>query len=346
MKKLLYTLIVALVPFALFAGNPDRQGEPGAGELLINPWARSAGLHTMSTSCVSGVDAMHINVAGMSRINKTQILIGNTNYLSGTEIRLNSIGLAQKIGERGTLGITLTAMDFGENQVTTTGQPEGTGATFSPSFFNMGLGYSYIFQNKISVGFLVRGVSQALADISAFGIALDAGVQYVTGAKDQFKLGISLKNIGSPMRFGGNGLGVVRPASEGNYNLTYNVRPDDYELPSMLNIGISYDFHLAQALILTGVGNFTSNSFSQDQIGGGVELGVANYAKLRAGYKYEIGESENGGLNSSLDRGISAGATLSIPLKKDTQNSLDIDFAYRNTPRWGGIYNISLALNL
>ncbi len=91
MKKLLYTLIVTLIPMALFAGNPDRQGEPGAGELLINPWARSAGLHTMSTSCVSGVDAMHINIAGMSRINKTQVLIGNTNYLSGTEIRLNSI---------------------------------------------------------------------------------------------------------------------------------------------------------------------------------------------------------------------------------------------------------------
>ena len=35
-----------------------------------------------------------------------------------------------------------------------------------------------------------------------FGWAIDAGVQYVSGEKDNFKLGISLRNIGSPMQFG------------------------------------------------------------------------------------------------------------------------------------------------
>lgn len=34
------------------AGNPDRQGEAGAYELTLNPWARSAGLHSLTTACI------------------------------------------------------------------------------------------------------------------------------------------------------------------------------------------------------------------------------------------------------------------------------------------------------
>ena len=55
------------------AGNPDRQGEAGAYELLMNPWARSAGLHTMNTSCIQGVESLRLNVAGLSRINQFEV---------------------------------------------------------------------------------------------------------------------------------------------------------------------------------------------------------------------------------------------------------------------------------
>ena len=50
-----------------FAGNPDRQGEAGAYELLMNPWARSAGLHTLTTANIMGVEALQLNVAGLAR---------------------------------------------------------------------------------------------------------------------------------------------------------------------------------------------------------------------------------------------------------------------------------------
>lgn len=49
---------------------------------------------------------------------------------------------------------------------------------------------------------LMRLVSESIQDVSASGFAIDAGVQYVAGPKDNFKLGISLRNIGSPMAFG------------------------------------------------------------------------------------------------------------------------------------------------
>src|SRR5688500_15046300 len=186
MKGLLLQILlgmVCLLTVPAYAGNPDRQGEAGGYELLLNPWARSAGLHALTTSMVYGVEAMQINIAGLSRINKTELVIGHTRLFEGTGMRLNSLGLAKKMGKNGAFGISLMSMDFGDIEVTTTALPEGNGATFSPNFFNLGLSYSHTFEQKVSVGILLRGISEGIADVNAFGFALDAGVQYVTGAK-------------------------------------------------------------------------------------------------------------------------------------------------------------------
>jgi hypothetical protein len=136
----------------VFAGNPDRQGEAGAYELLLNPWARSAGLNLMNTAMVTGVEATFHNVAGLSRINNTEFGLTHSIYLQGTGLGINSLALATKMGSSGALGINLTALSFGKIPVTTTGEPEGTGATYSPTFFNLGISYAKTFENKVSVG--------------------------------------------------------------------------------------------------------------------------------------------------------------------------------------------------
>lgn len=348
MKRFLQlTYILSLLVFCttiVRAGNPDRQGEAGAYELLMNPWARSAGLHTLSTSFITGVEALQLNVAGLSRINKTEILAGHSIYLQGTDIRTNAFGLAQRIGKNGTFGISLMALDFGDIRVTTTDQPEGTGATFSPSFFNLGLSYAHMFENKVSVGITVRAVSEAIADVSAFGFAIDAGVQYVTGEQDNFKFGISLRNIGSRMTFGGEGLSTQGPSpNNGGYDLTYEQRAASFELPSTLNIGLSYDFLMGENHRLTAVGNFTANSFSRDEIGAGLEYSLNDNFMLRGAYRYELGiENE---IEASIYSGLSAGASLEVPLSRDKKNTrFGIDYAYRQTRLWNGTHNFSVRI--
>src|SRR5690606_18679867 len=99
--------IVLLFSNFLFAGNEDRAGEAGAGELLINPWGRSSGWGSANTAGSVGVEAMHLNIAGLAYASKTELNYSNTNYLSGTDIRINSVGLAQKVGDAGVLGISV-----------------------------------------------------------------------------------------------------------------------------------------------------------------------------------------------------------------------------------------------
>lgn len=348
MKRFLYIglifCLLAIFTTPTRAGNPDRQGEAGAYELLMNPWARSAGLHTMTTSYIMGVEALQLNVAGLARINRTEVLIGHSVYLQGTDIRTNAFGLGQRIGKNGVFGFSLMALDFGDIRVTTTDQPEGTGATFSPNFFNLGLSYAHTFENKVSVGVTVRTISESIADVSAFGFAIDAGVQYVTGEQDNFKFGISLRNIGSRMTFAGEGLATQGPnPNNGNYDLTFEQRAASFELPSMLNIGLSYDFYPAENNRLTVVGNFTANSFSRDEIGAGLEYSLNDNFMLRAGYRYELDVDDE--IQSSIYTGLSAGASVEVPLSREEKNRrLGIDYAYRATRVFNGTHNFSVRI--
>lgn len=347
----LYFFLIALA-FTCFqenlrAGNPDRQGEAGAYELLMVPYARTAGLHAMNTASINGVEAMRLNVAGMGRINKTEVVLGHSLYLQGTGISMNALGLSQKVGKNGAFGFSLMSIDFGEINVTTTDQPEGTGVTYSPNFFNLGFGYSHIFENKISVGVLVRLISESITDVSAFGFALDAGIQYVTGPEDNFKFGISLRNIGSRMTFSGEGLSTFTdsPGTSG-HNITLSQRAAGFDLPSVLNIGMAYDIRFLEINRLTLLSNFTSNSFTSDQLGAGLEYSLNDRFMVRAGYKHDLDTTQDPN-QKAIYTGLSAGASLQVPLSKENRNTkFGIDYAYRHTRLWSGTHNIGVRISI
>ena len=341
------TCLLLLATVTVWAGNPDRQGEAGSGHLLITPWARTAGLHTLNTAHISGVEAMRLNPAGIARINKTEFSFGYTSYFSGADISVSSFGIASKISDNSCFGVTFMSTDVGQIQQTTEDQPEGTGAEFSPSLFNLGLSYAYIFENKISVGTTFRLVSESNSDVSAIGFALDAGVQYVTGDQDNFRFGISLRNIGSRMSYKGQGLTETLENTDVNpaISLSYFQRAQSFELPSLLNIGMGYDFYIGEDMKLTALGNFTANSFSQDQLGAGVEFGWREIFQLRAAYKYEVGQEDTD--VAPVYTGISAGFSVNVPLSKEKiANKIRIDYAYRQTRIWDGTHNVTVSLTL
>jgi hypothetical protein len=349
MKKLLQnikiTFALVFIAGVAFAGNPDRQGEAGASELLINPWAGSSGIHTLNTASISGIEAMRLNIAGLSRIERGEFAFSNARLFDGTGMAMNALGYATKIGSNSAFGVSLASLSFGDIPVTTVAQPEGTGGNFSPNFFHIGLGFSHIYENRISVGVLVRGVSESLSDVSAFGFAIDAGVQYVSGERDEFKLGLSLRNNGSPMEFGGEGLSFsdsnVDPQVSGNeYSLTFNQRAEDFEMPSVLNIGLSYDFYLSDENYVRTIANFTSNAFSRDEIGIGAEFSFRDLIILRGAYRTDLGSPEDG--NENVYTGVAAGASLKFGLKKGSANKISLDYAYRTTNPFKGTHNIGL----
>lgn len=350
MKRIYSLVFFSLLAVGnLFAGNPDRQGEAGAPQLLMNPWAPSAGLHSLTTANVMGVEAMRINPAGLSRMSGTNVMLGYANYLQGAEISMQAVGISSKLKGGGAIGLSLHSLDFGDVAVTTTAQPEGTGANLNLSFINIGLTYSYTFEEAVSVGVTLRGISEGTADVSAFGFAVDAGIQYVTGENDEFKFGVSLRNVGTRMKYGGQGLATAsnNPDPRAPYEITFEQRATGFELPSILNIGASYDLLVGSEALkdhrATIVANFTANSFSRDQIGAGVEYAFREQFIGRVGYKTDMETDPQ--TESPLYDGLSAGASIRVPFSKaDRSKHISFDYAWRATRIYNGTHNIGISL--
>ncbi|MFK8056481.1 MAG: PorV/PorQ family protein [Saprospiraceae bacterium] len=349
MRKFYFFAVLALASITAFAGNPDRQGEAGAYELLLNPFARSAGLASMTTSNVAGAEAMRINVAGLGRVTGLEVTVSNMQYLVGTDINMNAIGFAAPMKNGAAFGMTIAALSFGDIPLTTTNTPEGNGSSFAPTFFHIALGYSKTFEDKISVGVGLRFISEQIFNASATGFAVDAGVQYVSGEEDEFKLGISLRNVGLGMRFSGDGISEQFAAIDGGgYQITAQNNIADFELPFQLNIGASYDVNVDENNKVVLIGNFTSNAFSRDNLGGGIEYSFRDVFMVRGGYNAEVGVESNS-FQSPLTQGLAAGASAAIPLGGvDTgrKRYLFIDYAYRPTRLYDGSHNLGLRLNL
>jgi hypothetical protein len=141
---------VSVLSLNAFAGNDTKRGQGGATELLVNPWARSSGMANSILAGVNGVEAMNLNVAGTSYTTGTDIMFASTRYLSGSDINITALGLTTKVSEFGVMGISFTGWSLGDFMETRFDQPEGTGATFSPNIFNIGLSYSQQFSEKIT----------------------------------------------------------------------------------------------------------------------------------------------------------------------------------------------------
>jgi len=356
--KNIYSCLVAIFLMGLVlipldrvtAGNKDRSGQAGASELLINPWARSSGWGSVGTSCTFGMEALYTNIAGTALTKGTEMIFSYTNWLKGSGVDIMAFGFSQSLGEnKGVITAAVMSMAFGEIDITTVSSPEGGLGTFKPNYLNINLAYAKAFSNSIYGGLNLKIISESIADASAIGIALDAGIQYITGEKQQVKFGIALKNVGAPMKFSGDGLsfrGIIPGHGNDNDLFTVEQRSARYELPATLRIGASYDFLIGEWHRITLAGNFTSNSFSKDQFTLGLEYALKYYFMIRGGYTYQGGMFES----SLADRGTvftgpSAGFTVSLPFNKEKGSGIAIDYSYRASNPYAGTHSVGLKLN-
>ena len=95
--------------------------------------------------------------------------------------------------------------------------------------------------------------------------------------------------------------------------------------------------------MLRAVGNFTSNAFSRDQIGAGLEFSFNEMFMLRGGYKTDFGSS--GTTLNNVYSGVSAGATIELPFNESGKNKIGIDYAYRATNPFRGTHNFSVRMS-
>ena len=344
MKYSLIALLLMGFSMSSFAGNPDRAGSAGVGQLLINPWARSAGLANSNMASITGTEAVFSNVAGLVFLDQTELNISSTLYLVGSDITVNSGAFGQKVGESGVIGISVMTMGFGEIANTTVNNPEGEIGFFSPNYSNIGLSYAKEFSNSIYGGITFRVISESISNVRSQGVAFDAGIRYVTGERDHVRFGIALKNVGPAMRFRGDGLSITAIIPTTETEITMEQRSDKYELPTLVNIGFAYDFILNEKMDLTANGQFISNSFTRDQFAVGAELDFNDAFQFRAGYLWETDITSEDDRATALT-GPSAGLSVEFGVGS-SETVLGLDYSYRVTNPFNGIHSMGIHLDI
>lgn len=350
MRRLIKSTFIVLVALSVsntvWAGNPQRTGSAGASELLINPFARSSGWADANLASVEGLESMFINIAGLAHTRKTEIIFSNTQWLVNSGIAINNFGLAQRVGANGVLGISMTSYDYGEWEITTEDQPEGTGGTISPSALIINIGYSQKFTESIFGGVNIKLYNSSITNLNSTGVCFDAGVQYITGAEKQWKFGVTLRNVGPSINYTGDGFGVVLPVPTygTTYSQTFESRSAQFELPTQLMLGAAYDFRFDEMNRLTVAANFTSNSFEKDNYNIGLEYGFKTYLMIRAGYR--IFDNRFDDIQSSAITGFTGGVSVDIPLGKKSETSFGVDYSYRATNPFNGIHSVGVRINI
>lgn len=335
----------------VLAGNPQRAGQAGATQLLVNTWGRSSGFNGINIGSTSGIESVITNPAGLALTRRTELVFAHTRYLVGSDVNVNSFGFSQALKRAGVIGLYLTAFDLGTFIRTTEDNPEGELGTFSPTFMNLGLTYGRKFTDHISVGATIKIVHESINNAGANGVAFDAGVQYRTNLgkdslhNDKLKIGICLRNIGSTMRYGGDGLSF-RANRDPNFTSISSRPTAKFEMPSVLAMGVSYDFYAGDDHRITPLAAFVSNSFTRDNIGVGLEYGFKKYFMIRYSFLYEKDVTNESRTTAWTGHGL--GGTFEIPFKvgKDRYSSFGLDYSYRSTNPFNGTHVMGVRIDL
>ena len=330
-----------------YAGNEDRVGSAGASHLLINPWARGSAIGDAGIANMNGLEATFTNIAGLAFTDKTQIKFNYSNWMGSANIGLNSAGFAQRLSESDVIAISVQSLNYGDIAITTVANPEGNIGFFSPRANIFNIGYAKKFSSTISGGINFKVISENISNLKSSGIAIDAGIRYVTGDKEQIKFGIALKNVGPVMRYKGDGLSQQVSYVSTEFIGSLEQRSATYELPSLLSIGGSYDFIFTPESKLNLALGFTANSFSKDQFRLGLDYGMISEKmafNIRAGYVYEkdVLSAEN---RSNALIGPTAGFSLDALVGK-SKSALGLEYCARFAGVFGIIHTMGLTISL
>src|SRR5258706_9761812 len=311
-NKLILILAVFFIAFSSsFAGPRTKLGTMAAPELLIPLGSISTSLQGSNLSSVTGVDAMFWNPAGMSQItsNHGEFMASYMNYFA--DMKMEYVAGAVKLGSFGVLGASIRSLDFGEGiKVATETSPEGTGEIINPVYLIGNIGFSRAMTDRVLFGANVKLISERIGQVSASDYSFDFGLQYVAG-QSGLRFGIALKNLGPQLTFDGSGLD--RQFTENGNVVIRRVNLQSFDLPTTLEIGLSYSKTFSKSNTVSLATTFMNNGFSSDEYRFGLEYNYKNYVFLRGAFTVYPDKLKDESLF-----GPSFGAGLQYPLGTTT----------------------------
>ncbi len=308
MKKI-FTIIAiwgALMVVCALVGEVSVAADNGTASadfLNIGVGGRATGMGGAYTAAANDVSSSYWNPAGLSGIEASQIGFSHISWYQ--DINYEYIGAAKHFGEKLTLGVSASYLDYGSIEGYDINDIP-TGVVSSTYNLAAGVSMGYELLDNVSTGVTVKYVSISLAGTGASAVAADFGLKI--DMLKQASIGVAVSNVGQKLKF-------------------ENVEED---LPMNIRAGVAvYPFGSSLVAAVDVEKQFEGDIILRN----GVEVGFDRYF-LRGGYSY-YPDSDNDPLGQGFSFG--AGAILG-PAQFDYTFSPDNRVTSQNIHRFSIIF--------
>ena len=352
---------VSIILFVCFIQAQYRYGTTAANFLEIGTSSNAVAMGEAFVSIADDAISAYWNPAGLANVKGFEFGLSSQDWVVG--INHSTFAAAVNMGTYGTISAWFTEFDYGSIEVTNVGNQTGTGEYYSANEIAASLAYGRNLVNWFSFGASVKMINSNIWHSSARAMALDLGVIVKTNffsktekRNDGMKIGMSISNFGSKIRY--DGIDLINPIDileneNGNYeNVIGQYRTESWEMPLIFRLGASIkpivnDFH---ALIVSADVLHPNNNSESINLGTEYSVRIAggNTFYLRSGMKgLGIAEANETKQISSIDLPFST-LTFGLGYEKAfvKNKSVGIDYSYQSIGILGDVSLITVRFKL
>jgi len=317
MKKILFITIILI-------GNligQTKVGSTAAPFLNVAVGSRAIAMGGAFVATANDVTSLYYNPAGTARMESGGAYFSHSRWFA--DITYNWAGGVVNMGDMGVVGLSLTYLDYGDLEVTTHNEPEGTGEFFNPYDLSIALTYSYNLTDRFSIGGNVKYINQKIYNTSASAVAADLGVLFISDIYG-LRIGASISNFGTDMQLDGKDIYVQHDINKliygNNDQVLAKLNTESYPLPLTFRIGLAMDvINLESHRFTVGADALHPND-NAESVNIGAEYCFNNLISLRGGYKSLFLDNTEEGLTLGFG----------IQYMFNTGFGLAVDYAYQD----------------
>jgi len=311
----------------------SKVGSSAASFLGVGVGSRAIGMGGAFSAVGGDASVLYWNPGAMAELKRSETLISKANWL--VESDLNYLASILKLSKGKSIGLYLLQLDYGQEEITTLDDQNGTGQFWSAMDYVLGLSYGSKLSNRFSFGGTGKFISQRIHHTSATSFAVDLGLIYKTQS-DKVRIGMSISNFGSDMTMDGKDLYKkidIDPDYSGhNESLVSKLKTDPWPLPLFFRAGTSIQLiSLNNATGYLALDTFIPSD-DVEIINVGYELVLFEKSQIQIGYS-GIG-------NPNSEEGFTMGGGTSFYAGGF---DLRLDYSFRSFGLFGDIHYFSVA---
>lgn len=259
--------------------------------LTIGVGGREVAMGEAVTALTEGSGSVFWNPSGVVDASGHDLYAAYNPWPAG--IHVGAFSYAYKHQSWGTFAANVRYLNFGEMEITTVQDPNGTGQMLQMSNYALGLTYGRYLTDRVSMGLTAKLVHEKYGNNGYSTVAWDIGIIYRAPFKN-LKIGMSILNFSNKVQYSGT---YIDYSNSKSYLTNTELSFDEWSLPMTFRFGAVIDVYDKGANKLIAAMDMIHPNDNREQYNIGLEYAYDQTVFFRAGYKLT---ADTGGFSTGL----------------------------------------------